>query len=436
MKKIFLVVFLMIPILVGAKEIYSDDYYYEGENADDYPYKSDIYIERESNYLEDKPEDKLNRTILEENVIGYRSLEKVNVIVINNIKSSSYMKYYFNEIEIFYKNKKINYKASCINCVDFAEFNLSNGNINESDGYLTYSSLIYLFLDDYYDPEYLTIDISFYNIESSFSFCMHWYKDVYEKFPYLNVNNKYDYILFKNNIVKDKNILNFKTYKYSYSLNDDNIINYKWDNMFNIGVSNNKYFITDSKVFYKYIDKLYKYYKIVDEKKDLNIDNNENDIVVEKDVSTEIEEIIEEKINNDESLDINNSDDLNEIKELDNEIDEIIEGNILEQEIIENKNIILYEKNKKENEFIDNKYQLLKIDENSDNKSDNLSYEDISNKENKKVNDINIVNIKEEKINKILNKSNKFYKIRLTLVIIIILTLFLLGYMLYSLLKE
>ena len=269
MKKLIIFIILLFPINVYALDIYSNEYYLEGENNSNFPFKSEEFIEKESNYSFDAPEEKLNRVIFKEEVSGYRSLEKINTILIKGFNSIRNNVYKLTEIKVYYKNELIDYKASCINCSGYAEWNFSNDRISDTDGTLNGLSLVYLYLGDYYNPEDIRVDISFY-MRIALSFEMYWYKDFYYKMSNISDFDSFNYIVFKEDITSDKfNVLNEYMNTFSYSLNDKNIINYKWDKEVVIDKDFN-YYIEDKVLAYKYVDKLYKYYMVVKDKKEIN----------------------------------------------------------------------------------------------------------------------------------------------------------------------
>lgn len=339
MKKLIIFLTIILPINVFAQNIYSNNYYIEGENDKNYPYK-DTYIEKESTYQKEYPEEKKNRTIIKEEKDGYRNLKKVNRIVIRNFSLVDTIR--ITEIEITYKEKEIAYQASCLRCSGFAQYNFNNKFLSDSDGYLRYDSIIDLKLNEYYDPEYLNIKLTFYFNEKDISFIMYWYNNIDDNDIKMPKNNNKEYIIFKDTIEKEKmNIVNKYIYQKTYSLKEENIKEYQWDN--EISLEHNKYYKKEKIILYKYIDKLYRYYLTC---------NNEEKIIHEP-----IEKIV-----------------YKETKET-------------------------KETNSKEN----NKIETIKIS--------------------------NIV----EKNNK---ENSKFYKFRYIYISIIVVTLFLLGYMLIKLLKE
>ena len=265
MKKILIFVLLFFPVSVFAKEIYSNEYYYEGENNSNFPFKSDIYIEQDFDYSLNKPDEKLNRVIYESEVKGYKSLEKVNNIVIRKLSSDFTNIFRLTEIKIYYRDKPISYKSICIECSGFAEFNFDNNINNDTDGYLTTFSVLYLYLDDYYNPEDLRVDLTFY-MKVPFKFSMYWYKDFNRKTTNIQNQELYDYIIFDEDVaVNNFNASNFYINTFSYKLNDKNIINCKWDS--NVVLNKDfKYYIEDNVLVYKYTDKLFKYYMVVEDK--------------------------------------------------------------------------------------------------------------------------------------------------------------------------
>lgn len=291
MKKIIIFLTIIFPINVLAQNIYSDNYYIEGENDKNYPYK-DTYIEKESTYQKEYPEEKKNRTIIKEEKDGYRNLKKVNRIVIRNFSLVDTIR--ITEIEITYKEKEIDYQASCLRCSGFAQYNLNNKLLSDSDGYLRYDSIIDLKLNNYYDPEYLNIKITFYFNEKDISFTMYWYDNIKDDDIKMPKNNNKEYIVFKDTIEKEKmNVVNKYIYQKNYTLEEENIKKYLWDD--EISLEHNKYYKKDKITLYKYIDKLYKYYLTCNNEEKIIYKNQTIYEPIEKLTTLEKEKIIENK---------------------------------------------------------------------------------------------------------------------------------------------
>jgi len=245
------------------EKIYSNDYYLEGENIKEYPYKSSEYIIKEYESLEN-PEEKLNRTITSKNVDGYYSLKKINRILIRNVWTNHII---LSEIEIYHKGEEIDYDYTCYDCKENSVINMNDKIYNSSDGSISFKSTIEINLDKEYDPAQLEVKVFFYSLEhTKFNFEVYYFdKDITKKFTYLSDSSNYDYIKFTKDV--DTSTFNYLTKigEYTFKLEKENIIREKWDNNLIITdekLDENFYKKEENKTIYKVTDKYFKCYKV------------------------------------------------------------------------------------------------------------------------------------------------------------------------------
>lgn len=244
---------------------YTTDYYLENDNPKDYPYKSTITKEVTSDYLEEKPQENLNRNITTYNLTGYYSLKPINRIELRGIKSSkNYL--YLTEVTIWYKKEKINSTIHCYDCGGRIESYLNDNNYTSTNGYLSFSSVLEIEFDTEYNPSDLEIGLYFYNPSDDTTFSVYYYdKDIKDKFNYNSNTSYYDYIKFDVNLSDAKYYKTAYVEEYKLSLTKDNIKKYKWDTKIietEEKLNEDFYQKVNNKVMYKYTDTLYKYYKI------------------------------------------------------------------------------------------------------------------------------------------------------------------------------
>lgn len=243
---------------------YTTDYYLENNNPEEYPYKSDISKEITSDFLEEKPEEKLNRIITTHYLNGYYSLKPINRVEIRNINTSkNYL--YLTEVTILYKGEKINSLFHCYDCAGRIESYLNDNNYVSTRGYLDYTSVLEIEFDKEYNPDDLEIILYFYNPSIDTTFNVYYYdKDVTRKFSYNEDSSPYDYIKFNVNL-KDSEYKTAYVKQYKLSLTKETIKKYKWDTTLietEENLNEDFYQKVTNKVMYKYTDTLYKYYKI------------------------------------------------------------------------------------------------------------------------------------------------------------------------------
>lgn len=244
---------------------YTTDYYLENNNPEEYPYKSDISKEITSNYLEEKPEEKLNRTITTHYLNGYYSLKPINRIEIRNIDIQDRNNLYLSEIDITYKGEKINSIIHCYDCKGRIEYYLQDGDYGYSESNMYYFSILEIEFDKAYDPSDIELTLYFYNQNKHVTFSVYYYdKDMTNKVYYNNNDSANEYIKFDFDS-NDASIIEPKVKQYKLSLTKDAIKKYKWDTTFietEENLNEDFYQKVTNKVMYKYTDTLYKYYKI------------------------------------------------------------------------------------------------------------------------------------------------------------------------------
>lgn len=270
-KFIVLAILLAMPLGVMASSdtsrIYTNDYYLEGENPLEYPYKSDTFKEVVSDELYDEKVDSLNRTFIEVNKYKYQGLLGVDRI---NIRQTSNNDFNIKNVKVYYRGEKLNYTYLCSNCFGYSirevktEFNYDINNEMQKN------SLLELVLDKEYNPVDLKVEISY---ESGNSNNLSGIDIVYYNYA---SDNKYvlkpsiepnEYIVFNINNLSSSSTIELKR---------ENIRNYKYAD--DIILSDEKlnedfYKLLEVSTKYKYVDRVYLYYKI----KSLEVDNTKED---------------------------------------------------------------------------------------------------------------------------------------------------------------
>lgn len=356
---------------------YTTDYYLENMNPEEYPYKSDITKEITSDYLEEKPEEKLNRKVTTHYLNGYYSLKPINRIEIRNIDIEDRDLLYLTEIKITYKGEKVNSLIHCYDCKSRIEIYLEDDDYGYTGGYLYYFSILEIEFDKEYNPADLEIKLYFYNQNKKASFSVYYYdKDMTNRVLYNDKYESNEYIKFNVDLANTVDYELPKVKEYKLNLTKENIKKYKWDTTLietKENLNEDFYQKVDNKVMYKYTDTLYKYYKI-------------NKVYL-KDYLLEAPSYIKD------------------------ENDYITRYLYIEKEEIESNNTS--DSNTTNDNVSNSTYTSIK-ENNNENKEE---------KEEKNV------------VNNITNPST-FYKNRHIYLVIIIITLSLMGYMLYSLRKE
>ncbi len=139
------------------ENIYSDKYYIEDENIDEYPYKSGESIETEySSWSKEKPEEKKGRVIQTKTIYEYANRLPIRYLNFNNINGSRDI-LRFLEIKIFNNKEKIDYELICRNCLNKEK--ISDNFLNNGFMEVTKSQDFTIDLKDNYDIENINIEI-------------------------------------------------------------------------------------------------------------------------------------------------------------------------------------------------------------------------------------------------------------------------------------
>lgn len=393
MKKIFITILLvLIPLnaqAINNQKTFSEkqlckyykenqvftDYIIEGENPKEYPFKSNDQIIKE--YESDtKPQDKLNRIIKEEIYNNYKKLKKINRII-TRFKGEPLIY----QLEIYEKDQKLEYTFSKNNPKKYDSIKDNNFTYFER---ILLSSLD-LELPHEVNPFDITIKL-YISKENNFEMFTYLYpQDMNEKYEEENLLHENYYIKNTTNISFEQIDENMEIV--TIKISESDIKTYRYDEetiTTKDEIDNNLYHKLSTTIKYKYQDTLFKYYKIEKEYQD----GYHNDLEGYIKDETNCISLYSEKKNN------------------------ILEKTPLKKEI-QNSMKINQSKTKTSNKKISNTNNndlLLKV-EAKPKKENNLSYKESKQK----------------------TKTNKIYYI---IPVIILSIIFLLGYLLYNLLKE
>lgn len=393
MKKIFITILLvLIPLnaqAINNQKTFSEkqlckyykenqvftDYIIEGENPKEYPFKSNDQIIKE--YESDtKPQDKLNRIIKEEIYNNYKKLKKINRII-TRFKGEPLIY----QLEIYEKDQKLEYTFSKNNPKKYDSIKDNNFTYFER---ILLSSLD-LELPHEVNPFDITIKL-YISKENNFEMFTYLYpQEMNEKYEEENLLHENYYIKNTTNISFEQIDENMEIV--TIKISESDIKTYRYDEetiTTKDEIDNNLYHKLSTTIKYKYQDTLFKYYKIEKEYQD----GYHNDLEGYIKDETNCISLYSEKKNN------------------------ILEKTPLKKEI-QNSMKINQSKTKTSNKKIsdtNNNNLLLKV-EAKPKKENNLSYKESKQK----------------------TKTNKIYYI---IPVIILSIIFLLGYLLYNLLKE
>ena len=393
MKKIFIMILLvLIPLnaqAINNQKIFSEkqlckyykenqvftDYIIEGENPKEYPFKSNDQIIKE--YESDtKPQDKLNRIIKEEIYNNYKKLKKINRII-TRFKGEPLIY----QLEIYEKDQKLEYTFSKNNPKKYDSIKDNNFTYFER---ILLSSLD-LELPHEVNPFDITIKL-YISKENNFEMFTYLYpQEMNEKYEEENLFHENYYIKNTTNISFEQIDENMEIV--TIKISESDIKTYRYDEetiTTKDEIDNNLYHKLSTTIKYKYQDTLFKYYKIEKKYQDGYYNDLEGYIKDE----TNCISLYSEKKNN------------------------ILKKTPLKKEI-QNSMKINQSKMKTSNKKIsdtNNNDLLLKL-EAKPKKENNLSYKESKQK----------------------TKTNKIYYI---IPVIILSIIFLLGYLLYNLLKE
>ena len=393
MKKIFITILLvLIPLnaqAINNQKTFSEkqlckyykenqvftDYIIEGENPKEYPFKSNDQIIKE--YESDtKPQDKLNRIIKEEIYNNYKKLKKINRII-TRFKGEPLIY----QLEIYEKDQKLEYTFSKNNPKKYDSIKDNNFTYFER---ILLSSLD-LELPHEVNPFDITIKL-YISKENNFEMFTYLYpQEMNEKYEEENLLHENYYIKNTTNISFEQIDENMEIV--TIKISESDIKTYRYDEetiTTKDEIDNNLYHKLSTTIKYKYQDTLFKYYKIEKEYQD----GYHNDLEGYIKDETNCISLYSEKKNN------------------------ILKKTPLKKEI-QNSMKINQSKTKTSNKKIsdtNNNNLLLKV-EAKPKKENNLSYKESKQK----------------------TKTNKIYYI---IPVIILSIIFLLGYLLYNLLKE
>ena len=393
MKKIFITILLvLIPLnaqAINNQKTFSEkqlckyykenqvftDYIIEGENPKEYPFKSNDQIIKE--YESDtKPQDKLNRIIKEEIYNNYKKLKKINRII-TRFKGEPLIY----QLEIYEKDQKLEYTFSKNNPKKYDSIKDNNFTYFER---ILLSSLD-LELPHEVNPFDITIKL-YISKENNFEMFTYLYpQEMNEKYEEENLLHENYYIKNTTNISFEQIDENMEIV--TIKISESDIKTYRYDEetiTTKDEIDNNLYHKLSTTIKYKYQDTLFKYYKIEKKYQDGYYNDLEGYIKDE----TNCISLYSEKKNN------------------------ILKKTPLKKEI-QNSMKINQSKMKTSNKKIsdtNNNDLLLKV-EAKPKKENNLSYKESKQK----------------------TKTNKIYYI---IPVIILSIIFLLGYLLYNLLKE
>lgn len=271
MKKIFITILLvLIPLNVQAinnQTTFSEtklckyyketkvftNYTIEGENPKEYPFKSNEQIIKKYE-TEIKPEEKPNRIIQEETYNNYNPIKKINRIVTRyDMIGLVY------ELEIYEKDQKLDYTLSSSNDNKYKHINDNQLNLYDKINL----NFIDINLSHEVDPLDITIKIylrRYFNTLDIYTYLFP--KEYTKKFNVIEIKKEYDYI---NNIKKITFEDDYEVRPYEIKITQEDIKTYKYSDEIittQEELETPLYNKLPSTTKYKYQDTLFKYYKI------------------------------------------------------------------------------------------------------------------------------------------------------------------------------
>ena len=271
MKKIFITILLvLIPLNVQAinnQKTFSEtklckyyketkvftNYTIEGENPKEYPFKSNEQIIKEYE-TKIKPEEKPNRIIQEETYNNYNPIKKINRIVTRyDMVGLVY------ELEIYEKDQKLDYTLSSNNDNQYKHINDNQLNLYDKINL----NFIDINLSHEVDPLDITIKIylrRYFNTLDIYTYLFS--KEYTKKFNVIEIKKEYDYI---NNIKKITFKDDYEVRPYEIKITQEDIKTYKYSDEIittQEELETPLYNKLPSTTKYKYQDTLFKYYKI------------------------------------------------------------------------------------------------------------------------------------------------------------------------------
>lgn len=271
MKKIFITILLvLIPLNVQAinnQKTFSEtklckyyketkvftDYTIEGENPKEYPFKSYEQITKEYE-TETQPEEKPNRIIKEETYNNYNPIKKINRIVTRyDMVGLVY------ELEVYEKDQKLDYTLSEYNknqykYINDNQLNLYNKiNLNNIDIKLPHEV----------NPLDITIKVYLRKYFDTLDIYTFLFPEEYKKeFDFVNIKIDYDYIKNKKTIKFEDD---YEVRPYEIKITQEDIKTYRYSNdkiTTQEELETPLYNKLPNTTKYKYQDTLFKYYKI------------------------------------------------------------------------------------------------------------------------------------------------------------------------------
>lgn len=153
-KMLFIFLLFFNGMTAQAERILSDEYYIEGQNPENFPFKleNDFITTQFNEWSINRPERVLNRVVEMRDVEKYRELKPIRYLLFNHFTFSVDL-WHLAELNIFIDDKEINYSIiSSIECNSLFEYYLKDG-----DTYQNYASV--------YKSGYFIVDLgSFYSI--------------------------------------------------------------------------------------------------------------------------------------------------------------------------------------------------------------------------------------------------------------------------------
>ena len=271
MKKIFITILLvLIPLNVQAinnQKTFSEtklckyyketkvftDYTIEGENPKEYPFKSNEQIIKEYE-TEIKPEEKPNRIIKEETYNNYNPIKKINRIVTRyDMVGLVY------ELEIYEKDQKLDYTLSSNNDNQYKHINDNQLNLYDKINL----NFIDINLSHEVDPLDITVKIYLRRYFDTLDIYTYLFpKEYTKKFNVIEIKKEYDYI---NNSKKITFEDDYEVRPYEIKITQEDIKTYRYSNdkiTTQEELETPLYNKLPNTTKYKYQDTLFKYYKI------------------------------------------------------------------------------------------------------------------------------------------------------------------------------
>jgi hypothetical protein len=233
-------------------------YYIEGSNDLEYPLIDyNDYKLNTSDWLENNPDNVLNRSIEERLIYKYKEIKPIRYINLFDMAGSTW-NLKIPELNVYVDDIKIDYKINCGRCSNNYESYINDNNIYQDNVYIYNWYEMYIDLNGYYDPARVRIELYLYDQIQGYKFfsmaannvgtrndltSQYYYQEVKYEFFCNNINEvkKYTFILDKNNSLNPE----WSDYKYSLEYQQP---------------SQNKQ--VEIVKQYRYTDHLYKYYKI------------------------------------------------------------------------------------------------------------------------------------------------------------------------------